>query len=52
MGTSGTESCGGCLQTQFKHQPPQLALKLSPDRLLAKSLLCAYLHGNIVGMIL
>ena len=25
MGTSGTESCEGCLQTQFKHLPPQLA---------------------------
>ena len=29
MGTSGTESCEGCLQTQFKHLPPQLALKLT-----------------------
>ena len=28
VGTSGTESCEGCLQTQFKHLPPQLALKL------------------------
>ena len=33
MGTSGTESCEGCLQTQFKQQPPQLALKLSVVRL-------------------
>ena len=30
MGTSGTESCEGCPQTQFKHIPPQPALKLSP----------------------
>ena len=29
VGTSGTESCEGCLQTQFKHLLPQLALKLS-----------------------
>ena len=27
MGTSRTESYEGCLQTQFKHLPPQLALK-------------------------
>ena len=33
MGTSGTESCEGCLQIQFKHLPPQLALKLSLVRL-------------------
>ena len=33
MGTSGTESCERCLQTQFKHLPPQLALKLSQVRL-------------------
>ena len=33
MGTSGTESCEGCLLTQFKHLPPQLALRLSPVRL-------------------
>ena len=33
MGTSGTESCEGCLQTQFNHLPPQLALKLSLVRL-------------------
>ena len=33
MGTSGTESCEGCFQTQFKHLPPQLALKLSLVRL-------------------
>ena len=33
MGTSGTESYEGCLQTQFKHLPPQLALKLSLVRL-------------------
>ena len=33
MGTSGTESCEGCLWTQFKHLPPQLALKLSIARL-------------------
>ena len=33
MGTSGSESCEGCLQTQFKHFPPQLALKLSLVRL-------------------
>ena len=31
--TSGTESCEGCLKTQFKHSPPQLALKLSLVRL-------------------
>ena len=30
MGTSGTESCEGCLQTQFKHLPSQLAVRLSP----------------------
>ena len=29
MGTSGTESSEGCLKTQFKYVPPQLALKLS-----------------------
>ena len=29
MGTSETESCEGCLETQFKHLPPQLALILS-----------------------
>ena len=29
MSASGTESYEGCLQTQFKHLPPQLALKLS-----------------------
>ena len=29
MDTSGTESCGGRLETQFKHLPPYLALKLS-----------------------
>ena len=28
MGTSGTESCEGCLQTQFKYLPPQLKLSL------------------------
>ena len=33
MGTSGTESYEGCLQTQFKHLPPQLALTLSFVRL-------------------
>ena len=33
MGTSGTESCERCLQTQFKHLLPQLALKLSLVRL-------------------
>ena len=33
MGTSGTESCEGCLWTQFKYLPPQLALKLSLVRL-------------------
>ena len=33
MGTSGTESYEGCMQTQFKHLPPQLALKLSLARL-------------------
>ena len=33
MGTSGTESCEGCLDTQFKHLPQRLALKLSPVRL-------------------
>ena len=33
MGTSGTESYEGCLQTQFKHLPPQLRLKLSLVRL-------------------
>ena len=33
MGTSGTESCEGCLQTQFKHLPPQLALKSNLVRL-------------------
>ena len=36
MGTSGTESCEGCLQTQFKHLLPQLALKLSLIRLRLK----------------
>ena len=34
MVTSGTETCEGCLLTQFKHQLPQLALKLSLVRLL------------------
>ena len=29
MGTSGTESCEACLQTQLKHLPRQLALRLS-----------------------
>ena len=29
MGTSGTESRKGCLQTQCNQLPPQLALKLS-----------------------
>ena len=33
MGTSGTESCEGCLWTQFKHLPPQLVIKLSLVRL-------------------
>ena len=33
MGTSGTESYEGCLQTQSKHLPPQLVLKLSFVRL-------------------
>ena len=33
VGTAGTEDCEGCLQTQFKHLPPQLALRLSPVRL-------------------
>ena len=33
MGTSGTESFEGCLQTQFKYLPPQLALKLNLVRL-------------------
>ena len=33
MGTSVTESYEGCLWTQLKHLPPQLALKLSPIRL-------------------
>ena len=33
MGTSGTESCEGWLWTQFKHLPPQLALRLSLVRL-------------------
>ena len=33
MGTFGTESCEGCLYIQFKHLPPQLALKLNPVRL-------------------
>ena len=32
-GKFGTESCGGCLKTQFRHLPPQLALKLSLVRL-------------------
>ena len=32
-GTSGTESCEGRLYIQFKHLPPQLALKLSLVRL-------------------
>ena len=27
-GTSETESCEGCLYTQFKHLPPRPALKL------------------------
>ena len=29
MGTSGTESCEGYLQTPLKHLPPQLAVRLS-----------------------
>ena len=29
MGTSGTDNCKACLWTQFKHLPPQLALRLS-----------------------
>ena len=29
MGTSGTKSCEGCLYTQLKRPPQQLALKLS-----------------------
>ena len=33
MGTSETESCKGFLQTQFKHLPPQLALRSSLVRL-------------------
>ena len=33
MDTSGTESYEGCLQTQSKHLPPQLALKLILVRL-------------------
>ena len=33
MSTSGTETYEGCLQTQFKHLPPQLALKPSLVRL-------------------
>ena len=33
MSTSGTETYEGYLQTQFKHLPPQLALKLSLVRL-------------------
>ena len=33
MGTSGTEICDGCLWTQLKQLPPQLALKLSLVRL-------------------
>ena len=32
-GTSGTESCEGCLWAQFKHSPPQRALRLSLARL-------------------
>ena len=31
MGTSGTESCEGCLLSQFKHLPPPPALKLSVE---------------------
>ena len=38
MGTSGTESCEGCPQTQFKHLPPQLALESSLVRLNTKPL--------------
>ena len=38
MGTSGTESCEGCLQTQLKHLPLQLALKMSLVRLMTWSL--------------
>ena len=37
MGTSGIESCEGCLYTQFKHLPPQLALRLSLVRLAQNS---------------
>ena len=33
MSTSGAETYERCLQTQFKHLPPQLALKLSLVRL-------------------
>ena len=33
MGTSGTETCGGCLKSQFKHFPSQLALKLNLAKL-------------------
>ena len=29
MGNSKTECCERCLYTQFKHLPPQVALKLS-----------------------
>ena len=33
MGTSRTESCEGCLWTQFKHLPSQPALRFSLVRL-------------------
>ena len=33
MGISGTESCEGCLLTQFKHLPSQVALEASLVRL-------------------
>ena len=50
VGTSGRERCEGCPLTQFKHLPPQLALKLSPVRLLLtmrRILLRLQLHGAI-----
>ena len=49
MGSSGTESCERCPQTQFNHLLPQLALKLSLLRLRA----CSQEPGtvNCPGMI-
>ena len=51
MGTSGTESCEGCLLIQFKQLPPQLALRLSLVRLQSVSwILAEFRHNKIVQL--